>query len=318
MPEPLILRKKLVGATVESTKGTNAAVTAALSDTVVYNANMAIADMFAGGERMPDGHYGGQYDAERGPLMGELTFQTEWRYGDATKTLLSACGLYEYDAGGNPNDMRPTLDLSEHETLTMKLWEDGRVKEINGAMGTFTISATNGGRIFFNWRFIGVPEITQDSGDDLWPVAEAMPALAPLNGSLYVARGNTLTLASFTPLVSSIGFDFGASLEMREDVTVAESAYLHAVVTDFNPIVSLDPEANLVANQDEWRKALSKTTEALTWTVSDGTNSASITAPRAQRRGLSTGSRGKRLTDPVSLSLNASSGDDNFTIVLPS
>lgn len=317
MAEPLVLRKRLLGVEDESTKGTAVSVTAAMAGTVVYNAKMVIGDMFAGGERMPDGHYGGQYDAERGPLVAECTFLTEWRNGDQTQQLLNACGLYEYDAGGNPDDMRPTLDTSQHNTVTMKLWEDGRVKQMRGCMGTFTIAATNGGRIFFNWRFIGVPVITQPVSADVWAVDEAMPALAPINGTPYVARGNTLTLASFSPLVAALNFDYGGQLEMREDFGTAHVANLHAFIGDFNPVITLDPEANLITNQDEWSKALAKTVEAFTWTVSDGTNTAQLLAPRAQRRTLDTSGRGKRVTDPVTLSCNASSGDDNFTIVLP-
>ena len=50
---PLVARRKLLGATVESPKGSLASVTTPLANTNVYDAVMVPGDIFSEGERLP-------------------------------------------------------------------------------------------------------------------------------------------------------------------------------------------------------------------------------------------------------------------------
>ncbi len=296
---PLLTRKKLLGGTEETTSGTAAIVSAALSNTIVYDVKLVPIDFFADGKRMPSGNYLGTVDAIGGKRLGKLTFKQEIRNGDQFVPMLTCAG-YKLTTGV----YAPTTDMASRKTWSFAVWEGGRRKGLKGASGTCKISGSNGGRNFAEWEITGV-----------WiaPIDEAMPAQAPINSTSYLASSATFTVAGAAfPLISKYGLDLGNSVEPRESITSADGV-LHTMVTEREPKFTVDPEARKVADNDAYGLMLAGTTGALVLTLTTGNGSLAIAAPRMQRLTISDDDRGGKLVDGIVFGLNASSGDDELT-----
>lgn len=316
MTYPLSMRSKLLGVTIEDTSGTFGTVSAAAT-LEIYNLKCIMVDAM-GNERMPDGAHVGTYDATRGPLRSRTSFTHRVRYNDDLEKLLRGAGYWEYDAVSNENKFRPTKNQANHKTLSMKAWEDGRYKPTAGNMAeSATIRGAAGRHFEIDWVFGGKPVLTGDAGAKVWGGAEAMPSQSPYNGSHYMVRSNTLTLGSFTPRPSQVGMELGMSHAMREDISDITS-YMHAIIMDHKPSMSMDPEATLAADHDAHALMLNGTTFAFTWTLTDGTNNLTIYAPRAQRINVGDEGRDGRLVDSIQCNFNASSvAGDNVEFRLP-
>jgi hypothetical protein len=208
---------------------------------------------------------------------------------------------------------KPTSVIASRKTLSFKIWEGGRMKQVAGAVGDATLNLAVGQRARIDWTFLGVPVLDVSNN---WVTAEAMPAQAPLTAPGYVVRSTTLTLGSYVPLVSQITLALGNSTSLREDITQA-SGHLHGFIGERNPTLKLDPEAALYADHNVYGLLVNGTTFALSCAITDGTNTITITAPRVQRIGVDHGERGGRLLDSIDCQLNASSGDDEWSIDLP-
>jgi len=298
---PLLTRKKVVGAAAETTKGTSvlASVTTALASTLTYDAKCSPQGMVDDGRREPDGLYQGQIVAVPGKRVGQLTFRQELRHGDVLMTLLTACGYK--DATG----YKPVSSISDQKCLSMKVWEDGRMKAIIGAMGDCSIEWTHGGRVFANWTFTGVWQA---------PTDVAMPATAPVTSvTTLKAAGATLTVGGAAiGYVGSGRINLGNSVAMREDITSA-SGVIHAVIESRNPTVELDPEAATVANSDCYGSLLAGTAGALALVFTDGTATLTVGALKLQYTDIADSARGGRLVDAATFLCAASSGDDELS-----
>lgn len=295
---PLVARRKLIGATIETTKGTAATVSAAL-DGAFSDVVCEPVDLFSEGERRAQGAHLGTSASVLGMKAGRLTFRHEWRHGDAFATLAQACG-FELATGV----LTPKSDITLHKSLTFKVWEGGRVKTIIGAMGTFSIEPGGPGqRVFINWEFSG---IWVDPADD------AMPSQAPITGQPYRAAGVVLTFGgSSLPQISTWNLNVNNEVEPRQDILQA-SGIKHYIVSDRGPTITLDPEARLVAQHDAYGDLADGVTGALQMVLTGAGGTMTIDAARAQRTGVADATRDNKLTDDLTLALHASSGDDDL------
>lgn len=296
----LLARKKLLGATQETTSGTAASVTAALAGTVVYDAEMVPDDMHSAGKRMPHGHYLGTYDAVKGLQTGTLRYKQELRWQDGFAAMLTGAG-YVLDTGV----YKPTSSFASRKTWSLAIWEDGRKKMLIGAVASaLRISGKVGERVFADWEWKGVWQAVTDA---------AMPALAPINSAPYIARALTLTFGGAAlPAGSEFEINLGLTAEPREDLTATQGVS-HFVITEREPTLTIDPEARLVASHDAFGGLLAGTTGAISLVLTADGETLTIAAPRAQRISVGTSARGLKATDPITLALHASSGDDELT-----
>lgn len=299
----LLQRKKLIGFALESTQGTSvlSSVTTA-NGILAYDAKMVPVDLTAQGERRPHGHYLGQIAATVGNQMGRLTFRHEVRHNDGFITLLQACG-YALNTS-----YKPSSSVANHKTLSIKLWEDGRMKALTGAIGTCRLSWSNGGFVTAEWEFIGVWQA---------PTAVSLPSQSPVTTvTKYLSAASTFTVGGATvPRVANGTIDLGNTISMREDFAVA-AGLVHGVIEDRAPMVELDFEAHLIADFNPFSSLLAGTTAALNLVFSDGTNTLTVTAPALQYMNIGDESRGGRLTDPSTFRCCASSGDDELTFAM--
>lgn len=300
---PLTMRRSLLGATIESTPGTAATVSTALANSVIYDAKLVPDGLFDDGERRAMSNYAGRGVRVKGLQKGKLTFRLELRHGDALFTLLRAAG-YVF-SGSAQLIMLPSSDLGDRDTLTFKLWEAGRVKSISGAQATSVKIAPAGAgqRVYAEFEFMGVWIAPED--DD-------MPSDPSVTTAAFRAAGMTLTEDSAAmPPVSTWEINLNPDTQPRLDVTAAAGLAMY-LVEDRNPMITLDPEARLVDDYDAFGKLLAGDEEALQLVLTDGTNTLTIDAPKAQRLTVSDEARDNKRIDQIELECHNSSGDDDL------
>lgn len=306
MSAPLAMRRSMVGAAVESASGTAEAIAAALANTAVYNSRFRPLGFFDDGERRPDGNSLGTLPRTKGMQLGEGSFMTEYRHGDGTYTLLQGAGYVL--SGASSEIALPTSDLSARKTLTLKNWEDGRYQLIHGAVATAVRLAPTGTgqRLMWNWTFRG---IWDNPGD------EAMPTMPDIDAATPVmrARGMTVLIATAAiPKISTFELNFGIQAEPREDLT-ATHGLAHMLIGERNPQLTIDPEADLVANYDAFGKFEAGTVEAVQLEATDGTETLTIDIPAGQRIELEPTERGSKKVDRVRIEChNTDAGNDDL------
>lgn len=301
--DPLNVRRKLVGMTIETTSGTAETPAAALANTQVLSVTCQPTGIFDGGESRPVGQHGGAGPRTKTVQGGTLSMTTRMRHADATLSLLQLCGFV---LSGTSSEIATATwaDLSQRETGTFYVWESGRLKRLHAANGTATIkpASGSGGPVHIDWEFSGIFTMMSDV---------SMPSDPTLTTVAYRNAGLTFTLAgSAIPQISDWELNLGAEVAMRQDVTVDAGIHRYQV-EDGSPMLTIDPEARLVASYDAYGKLLAGTKEAGQIVLSDGTNNLTIDMPVCQRIDMPGGEREKKLTDNAQLELQKdSSGVD--------
>ena len=130
----------------------------------------------------------------------------------------------------------------DFESVTLCMYKDGVKHLMPGAFGTFEIEATAGEFARINWTFTGT-----------WrpPVDEAMPAPKyerTLPAQVELAR---LRVDGFYAVVEQFTFDQANDIQVRPDVSSAEG-YIGTRIVSRAPEGGINPEADLVANNDFW------------------------------------------------------------------
>lgn len=139
-------------------------------------------------------------------------------------------------------------------TATISVYHGGKRFTIKGARGTFTMEATFGGTIKFNFRFLGVI-VTAATGDAtlLTKTLDLYPAPTYTNVDLIAVPQGTATATVLTH--ANISFDYGNDLTLREDAS-SEDGYGCASIAGRNPTLRISPDATLVASGIDWTTAL--------------------------------------------------------------
>ena len=297
----LLTRRKLVGFAIETDSGTAASVTTAMAATSVKDIKCVPMGVYDNTKRTPAGLYSGSVAAPPGKRLGKLTFKQELRPGDQFVQLLKVC---RFAADGSTYNSVSSLE--GRNTGTFKVWEGGRVKSIVGAVGNCKLTFTTGGIVEADWEFMGI-----------WvpPIDEAMPSQSNLNTLPFVATNLQLTVnETALPYVSSVTIDLGNNIEEREDIT-SDPGAVHYVVSDWNTMIDLDPEARLIASHDAYGLFLAGTTAELQIVITSNANTLTFYMPKIQRVEIDDAERGKRLVDSIKCQALVNNGDDELIIV---
>jgi len=292
---PLLTRRRLVGYAIEVTKGTLVAPTTGIA-APCYDVRMAPDGWFGDGERRPAGHLGTVLSA-KGAKRGKCTFRMELVPGSPFTDLIKACGYVVTEGVAVP-----TSNFTLQKTVTLYVWEDGRVKKMKGCAGNFTLTATNGARIFVEFEFTG-----------LWvaPADAAMPAYTPVNSIGYRSANATFTVGGAAlPQIATWTFNSNNTVDARETVE-DDAGLLHYFIGDRGPTITMDPEARKVAHHDAYGIMDAMTLQALSLSFPGPASGVfKIVSPKAQRVELEDGERGAKTTDSVTFQLHESAGDD--------
>ena len=190
----------------------------------------------------------------------------------------------------------------------MAVYQDGMIKSISGAAGTFKLVCPTGKPAYFEWDFTGV-WIPPTDGAILAPT---YPTALPLRFATTACTFATVPLQ-----LSTLTLDCGNEVTMREDPSTV-SGFHSAIITDRIPKVTCDPESKLVATRNSYGQFLASTEGALSFGLDGLTNSVvTVAAPRAQIIKNTEADRNKLVTDAIEFQLNrnGSTPDQTFSIL---
>jgi len=306
---PLLTRKRQIEVKTEATKGT--AETTALVDALVSDFTLPGPAIFQ--QRLGSGTTLGNQvpGTPDGPRVSTCTLTTELRIAStpllepAVSALFLACGAKIATATYSPTSIYATM-----ETCTIRFFEDGRMKVLRGCMGNCTISGNSGERVFLNFEMQGV-----------WgaPTDVALPT--PTYGTEKVIKmdnsSGSFKLATVAKRIGSFEFNLGNNVVPLLDVG-ADGGVAHMMITDRDPTMTFDIEADTVAGHDTHGDWLAGTEQALELIVTNGTRTATIAALKFQYRDVPDGDRDGTITDDITgqCNVNAATGDDEWSIVV--
>jgi hypothetical protein len=304
---PLLKRKRVLAAKIETTIGTPIALAGADGAFNVYDPMIQATITMV--QREGQGGFGMLPSVTEGHV-GVATFRTylEWD-GTATEpawadTFFPACGWIKSGQVYSPRSEAPGANV---KTLTIGCYVDGVFKSIAGAMGTFVVTLPTGKPGYIDWTFTGVLQ----AYSDVALISPTYPTVMPLRFAGGLAEWNDVNLC-----VSQATVNANNEVVMRECPTT-EAGYISAIVTNRVPTISVDPEAVTVAAQNRWSAWLASTEYALELDVGGPTNSQlEFNAPRAQIINNQEADRGRMVTDTIEFQCNKNGAthDEELTI----
>ena len=298
---PRLRRKRVIKVALEDPRGTKVAGTQAI---LVFDLEINPTAPFE--ERKGTGLYRGHtVTGVLGERTGTCSFKAELRGNGASgmetglAILLQACGLAK-----TLEVFQVHSDHTNDKTISIDVWEDGRKKGLAGCSGNVTFEGEFGKRMFCNFEFSGIWQA---------PIDEALPAYAPLSTAPMLMQGGTFTLATEEIKISRLSLNMGSNPVPRADVAAA-GGIAYFMVTDYDTVITIDPEADLVAGYDFYGIWLAGTEAAVSLILSDGTDKVTFTIPKVQYREIREGDRDGIEIEEITGQCNHSSGDDSVAI----
>lgn len=288
-------RKKYVGIALESTKGQAATISS--HNIVAFDPSINQSTNFT--TRTPTGMGPGQIEAVPEERMGTASIQVEVRNdGDISKL---------FQAGGMDDTLALVSSLTDQQTATVEIYEDGLLKKLRGAMCNVTIEGEFGKRILATFEFTGIWVQPTDLGS---APSITRPSKKPLR-----VTSATFNVASNAKKISNFSIDFGNDIQMTPDVA-DDSGLAHAFLADRAPTISFDPEASLVANDDVFGDWIGRVIKSLSIQAGSSGNQFTFDAPRLQYIDPQETIRQGLQAHEIQSNLNAEAGDDEFTMSL--
>jgi len=305
----LLTRKKVVQVKVEATAGVKE--TTGLTDVLVFDPVIQPTSPFD--ERRGTGKYlGSQWTGIVNEKIGTFACNAELR-GNGTAgmepglaVLLQACGLKKtsevYQVSSAPAD---------HKTCTITVFQDGggsaqsRKKILYGAMGNVTFEGVVGKTLMCRFDFTGIYNAPADAD---------LPTYSPNTNLPPILASGTFTIGGVARKISRLSLNMGNVIVPRLDVN-ATSGLAYAVITDIDPTLTFDLEAELVVNYDIYGIWLAGTTAAVSLVLGSGAGKAiTFTLPKLQYSGIPEGDRDGIMIEDITGKCLHSSGDDAVSI----
>ena len=193
------------------------------------------------------------------------------------------------------------------ESITLVMHKDGLEHTMPGAFGTFEITAQAGNFATVKWTFTGTWVEPIDDPNPT-PVFETT-----LPSQVELAR---LHLGSFPAIVEKFTFNQQNDIQIRPDVSSPEG-YVGTRIVSRKPEGGVDPEADLVANNDFWGQM--STALRMPFEMRVGFlpgNTIWIIAPNTQYTGLTYTDRNGILAYDAGLRFARSLGNDEISFYL--
>jgi len=309
MAEALLTRQRILAAKTEVTIGSPEGLAAADAAHDVFDPEMTPDIDFI--DRMPQSALSPQ-QGSTGGHRSQCTFQTEVANTGGSgvplwaNTFLQACAFsvsgqtYTVESGSG-----------SYETISMGLYEDGRLRQMAGCVGDLTATFTAGRPGIIDWTFQGkyVNETTVGLLTPTYPTV-----LPPRFASA------TFDIASTAYRVNEVTLAMNNEIKMIEDVaddtnTGVGTGYHAGVVTNRRIVWTADVEA---ATGKDWYADLTGHIEMdITLALGEGANNIiTFNSPKAQLTNVQPGDRDGILVDQLTFVANrsAAAGDDELTI----
>ena len=304
---PLLRRRAVFAAKVETTIGTAETLSGAEG---VYNArDFVIQPNVAMTRREGQGGFNYLTSIAEG-MTGTCTIVHDLTYNGTdvpnwASVLLPACGWVAAGSVFSPKSVGPGSDV---KTLTIGHYKDGKRSLLSGAMGTWKIVCPTGKVAYIEFTFTGKYSTNET---DTALITPTYPTVSPLRFAAGALTFNSVALCT-----STLEVDAGNSVIMRECVNATDrSGYVSALVTNRAPMITADPESELVATQDRDALWLTSSAQALSIQVGAAGSSITIAAPKAQLENKQQGNRSDMMVDNLTwLATQGSSADTELTI----
>lgn len=256
---PLLTRKRVILAKIETTYGTDPTPTGAANAILVRNLNVSPqSSQLVGRDVIRP--YLGNFEQLMASTHVELDFEVEAAGAGAAGTvpaygcLLRACGMSETVSAGVKVDYKPVSAAFESVTLYFNV--DGVLHKITGARGDVELSINSSQIPVFKFKFIG---IYNSPTDTVLPVVSYSTQQTPL-----VANSTNTPSFSFfavSPILQELSFQLGNQVDYR---TLIGSQYVQ--LTDRKVAGQLTFEANTIAAKDWFAAALASSLGSLSIT----------------------------------------------------
>jgi hypothetical protein len=304
---PLLRRRAVFAAKVEGTIGTAESLTGAEG---AFNArDFTIQPNVPITRREGQGGFNYLPGIAEG-MQGTCTVTMDMAYDGTTvptwaSVLLPACGWVQTTGVFSPLSEGPGTNV---KTITIGHYKDGKRALLSGAMGTFKIMAPTGKMASIEFTFTGKYSTNET---DTALIAPTYPTTLPLR----VAAG-ALTWNSVALCTSNVEVDAGNSVIMRECMNATDrSGFVSAIVTNRQPVITADPESELVATQDRDALWLTSSPQAFSMQIGVAGTSITVAAPKAQLENKQQGNRNDMMTDDLTwLATKGSAADTELTI----
>jgi len=197
--------------------------------------------------------------------------------------------------------------LSNMSTITLAVWEDGVKKVLAGAMGNPRFIFVVGEPVMVEYTFMGKYSTHED---------ESMPSPEPKAEKPLIFQNATFTVHGSQLLVQNMEINMQNEIVLRPQPQ-DQSGILHAMIVGRNPIVTLDPEQQLVADFDYFDKLKQNTEAAISAILQSSDDSiCTFALPKTAFIGLNQNDREGIRTYSATMEANKNStaGNDELTI----
>lgn len=309
---PLLARKKLILAKVETTYGTDAAPTGAANAILTRNLSITPLAGDTVGRNTNNGNLGNELQIQVGQYV-EISFEVEFAGAGAAGTapkfgpLLTACAFTETLNASVSAVYAPTSTVANFKSMTIYFHHDGQKHALTGARGSFSLSLTPGTIPAFAFKFTGLYTTPAS-------VVDPTTTLTGFQTPLAVNKTNTPTFSiqSTTPTLYALSIDLANEVVYR-NVVGAESIEM----VDRAPSGSVTIESPTITSKNWFTTALASTTGAMQ--LIHGTaagNIVQLDAPAVQVFQPRYGEQQGISTLEMGLAFVPSAGNDELTITV--
>lgn len=257
---PLLARKRVLLAKIETTYGTDPTPTGAANAILVRNITLTPQEAdFADRDLIRP--YLGRSEQLPAGIRALLEFEVELAGSGTAGTapgwgvLMRACGHSETISAGVSVTYAPVS--TGFESATMYVNVDGTLHKLTGARGTMSISMQNKAIPVIKFSFTGIYNTVVDA-------AAPTPTYTAFQKPLTVTNTNTtpFSMHGYSAVMSELSLDESATIVHRSLVGGSEAV----LITDRQPQGSITIEATTVAAKDWWTLAKNATLGALSIT----------------------------------------------------
>ena len=191
------------------------------------------------------------------------------------------------------------------QSVTLALHKDGVLHTVPGCFGTFQINAAAGNYATVKWTFTGTYQAPVDDPNPSPNFETELPS------QVQLAR---LRINEFNAIVEKFTFDQKNDIQIRPDVSSSDG-YIGTRIVSRKPDGGIDPEADLVANNDFWGQFAAAQRMPFQFRVGSAPgNTVWFIAPNTQYTGMTYGDRNGILVYDAGLSFARSVGNDECSL----
>lgn len=308
MSLPLLTRKSVLLAKVESAYGSDSGPTAGSNAILVENLkfgpkiDIIDRDNISSPDLSPIAHLVGSRSAEisfdcelKGSLVSNITppdFGCLFRASSMSETIGASSVIYAPES-------------TTQESVTIYAYKDGQLHKFTGCVGDWKMSGEVGKPVKISFTF---------KGQYVTPVDSALVTPTFVNLTPPLLLGATFTYGGWSPPMSKLSLNMNNNVAERADLHEG-TGILGFFVASRKPDGSCDPEADLLSTRDVWANLMSANSAVLSAVIGSVTgNIITIAAPKCVKKSVDWGDRSGIMTYDINFNMFRNTGNDELTL----